>query len=319
MINHRTARMTAVALAVASMGIAGCSTNSTNDTDTNAALAPFHAVPDGAQVVWGPLSCRDAPEGEGLALVCALEMSDPRVSGTEMIEQFQTVTSGQWIFERDVITNAEGTWQGSSQGSDDRDANPIGEAHLVGEGGYEGLEFHYYFTEPVIGEGGHLRGWISESTPAGAASATAAVTPFHAIPATSTRVSGTAACDATGSGTVDPQGELDALVTCQLDLSDPRVRGTETQDRFRILAGDVGAGDVRAADDARITTAEGTWRGRVQAATDDAAVPAAIGEAHYIGESAYEGLEFHYYFGPADLDIAEGGPVAVHGWISPAP
>ena len=56
---------------------------------------------------------------------------------------------------------------------------------------------------------------------------------------------------------------------------------------------------------------------RVQAATDDAAVPAPIGEAHYIGEGAYEGLEFHYYF--ADLEIAEGGPVVVHGWISSAP
>jgi hypothetical protein len=206
---------------------------------------------------------------------------------------------------------------GSAQGSDDFSGNPIGEAHFVGEGGYEGLEFHYYVTEPIFGEGAHLMGWISESTPADAASATAAVTPFHAIPATSTRVSGTAACDSTGSGTIDPQGELDVLVTCQLSLSDPRVSGSETQDRVRILAGDVGAGDVRVAEDARITTSEGTWRGRVQAATDDAAVPAAIGEAHYIGEGAYEGLEFHYYF--ADLDSAEGGPVAVHGWISPAP
>jgi hypothetical protein len=100
-------------------------------------------------------------------------------------------------------------------------------------------------------------------------------------------------------------------------LSHPDVRGTETQDRIRILAGDVGAGDVRAADDARITTSKGTWRGRVQAAADDASVPAAIGEAHYIGEGAYEGLEFHYYF--ADLDSADDGAIRVHGWISPTP
>jgi hypothetical protein len=316
MIIHRAVGMTVVTLAVASLGIAGCSTNSTNDTDTNAAPAPFHAVPEGAQVVWGSASCRGMPS-EDLSLACELDMSDPRVSGTEMIDQFQTVTSGQWIFDRDVITNAEGTWQGSSQGSDDWEGNPIGEAHFVGRGGYEGLEFHYYFTEPVLLEGAHLRGWISESTPA-AASATAAVTPFHAIPTDSRRVSGTAACDATGSGTVDPQGELDALVTCQLSLSDPRVRGTETQDRFRVLAGNVGGGDVRVADDARITTSKGTWRGRVQAATDDAAVPAAIGEAHYIGEGACEGLEFHYYY-YAGLDSAEEDPVVVHGWISPAP
>jgi hypothetical protein len=100
-------------------------------------------------------------------------------------------------------------------------------------------------------------------------------------------------------------------------MSDPRVRGTETQDGFSVLVGNVGGGDVRVADDARITTTEGTWRGRVQAATDEAAVPAAIGEAHYIGQGAYEGLEFHYYF--ADLDSAEDGPVPVHGWISSAP
>jgi hypothetical protein len=285
-------------------------------TDTDA--APFHAVPDGAQVVWGTASCRDGPEDEGggWTLVCAIGMSDPRVSGTESIELFQTVSSGEWIFGRDVITNAEGSWQGSSQGSDDSGGNPIGEAHFVGEGGYEGLEFHYYFIEPILGEGAHLRGWISESTPA-AAPATAAAAPFHAIPADSRRVHGTATCDATGSGTVDPQGELDSLVTCQLKLSHPDVRGTETQDRIRILAGDVGAGDVRAADDARITTSEGTWRGRVQAAADDASVPAAIGEAHYIGEGAYEGLEFHYYF--ADLDSADDGAIRVHGWISPTP
>jgi hypothetical protein len=110
---------------------------------------------------------------------------------------------------------------------------------------------------------------------------------------------------------------LDVVVTCELDLSDPKVSGTETQDRFHILAGDIGAGHVRAAGDARITTAEGTWRGRVQAATDDASVPAPIGEAHYTGEGAHEGLEFHYYF--ADLEIAEDGLVRVHGWISSAP
>jgi hypothetical protein len=146
---------------------------------------------------------------------------------------------------------------------------------------------------------------------------TAPDAPFHAVPAGTVAVNGWVSCESTGSGTADLEGELDVLVTCQLDLSDPRVTGTETQDGFRILAGDVGAGDMRAADDSRITAAGGTWRGRFQAATDDASVPAPIGEAHYIGEGAYEGLEFHYYF--ADLDSAEGGPVAVHRWISPAP
>jgi hypothetical protein len=246
-------------------------------------------------------------------------MSDPRVSGTETIDQYRSFADGsagrQWIFERDVIENAEGTWRGSAQGSDDELANPLGEAHFVGHGAYEGLEFHYYFAAPQYPEGdARLRGWISGSTPLDPESNSAAATPFHAIPTGAVTVSGIAACERTGTGAADAEGVLDLVVTCRLDLSDPRVSGTETQDRFRVLAGSVGAGDVRVADDAHLTTAEGSWRGSVQAATVDAAVPAPIGEAHYVGEGAYEGLEFHYYF--ADLDIAEGDPVLVHGWVS---
>jgi hypothetical protein len=265
------------ALVVAAL-LGACGSDDSSDSavttlESDSNMAPFHAVPGDAQVVWGTVSCADRG---GLALECELDMSDPRVSGTETIEGFQMVAPGSvgrvWIFDSDVITNADGTWRGSAQGADDPPGNPTGESHLVGEGGYEGLEFHYYFTEPVLLEGGFLRGWISESTPADPASSTAPVAPFHPVPAGSVAVSGTAACDDTGS--------------------------------------------VRMADDARIATAEGTWRGRIQAATDDAAVPAAVGEAHYIGEGAHEGLEFHYYF--ADLDIAEDGPVRVHGWISPA-
>jgi hypothetical protein len=274
---------------------------------TESDAVPLHAVPDGAQVVWGFASCRLA---EDHFLTCELDMSDPRVGGTETIESLRWGGTRQWTVEGDVITNVEGTWRGSGQGSDDEDGSPLGEAHFVGEGGYEGMEFVYYVAPPTNGEWTSrplpLRGWISRPTPADSASATAPVAPFHAI-RSATAVSGWAACDSTGSGTVDPEGELDVLVTCQLDLSDPRVSGTETQDRVRVLAGSVGAGDVRGADDARIAAAEGTWRGRIQAASDDAAVPAPIGEAHYIGEGAYEGLEFHYYF--AGLDIADDGPV----------
>jgi hypothetical protein len=318
MIIHRAVGMTVVTLAVASLGIAGCSTNSTIDTDTNAGVAPLHAVPDGAQVVWGSASCQLTGSP---FLTCEFDVSDPRVSGTETIGAVAWTADRQWTVQPDVITNAEGTWRGSGQGSDDEGGNPLAEARFVGEGGYEGLEFHYYVAPPTEGEWEStptpVTGWISRSTSADPASTAPPVAPFHALSAAAVAVSGWAACDSTGSGTVDPEGELDVLVTCELDLSDPRVSGTETQDGFRILAGDVGAGDVRAADDARITTAEGTWRGQVQAATDDAAVPAPIGEAHYIGEGAYEGLEFHYYF--ADLEIAEDGPVRMHGWISPAP
>lgn len=287
------------------------SSDSAMTTESDSASVPLHSVPDDAQVVWGTAQCRAIG-----GLECELDMSDPRVSGIETIDQFRRLARAQWAFDRDVITNADGTWRGSAQGSDNANGDPAGEAHFVGEGAYEGLEFHYYLTEAVFLEGADLRGWISRSTPVDPASSAAPVAPFHPVPAGSVAVSGTAACDSTGSGAVDGQGALDVLVTCQLDLSDPRVSGTERRDRVRILAGRVGAGDVRMVDDARITAADGAWSGTIQAATDDAAVPTLLGEAHYVGEGAHEGLEFHYYF--ADLDSAEDGEVRVHGWISPA-
>ena len=72
MIIHRAVGMTVVTLAVASLGIAGCSTNSNSDTDTSAPLAPLHAVPDGAQVVWGSASCqsRPAPPSSRVSSTC---------------------------------------------------------------------------------------------------------------------------------------------------------------------------------------------------------------------------------------------------------
>ena len=174
------------------------SATTTSDSDTK--TAPFHAVPDDAQVVWGTVQCR-ASGGVVGVLKCELDMSDPRVSGTETIEEYQIVAATDpavWIFDH-VITNADGTWRGSSQGADDPAGNPTGEAHFVGEGAYEGLEFHYYFTEPVLLEGGFLRGWISESTPADPSSSTAPVAPFHPVPAGTVAVSGTAACDDTAA------------------------------------------------------------------------------------------------------------------------
>jgi hypothetical protein len=216
MIIHRKVCMTVVTLAVASLGIAGCRTNSTSDTDTYAALAPLHAVAADAQVVWGSASC----ELTGSPFfTCELDMSDPRVSGTETIEHMAWLAGRQWIVNGDVITNAEGTWRGSGQGSDDEDGAPLSEARFVGEGGYEGLEFHYYLAPPTEGDWLSdpipLTGWISRSTPTDPASTAAPVAPFHAIPVGgAVAVSGWGSCESTGSGTVDPEGELDVVVTC---------------------------------------------------------------------------------------------------------
>ena len=99
-------------------------------------------------------------------------------------------------------------------------------------------------------------------------------------------------------------------VVCELDMSDPRVSGTERHDRFRFVVGRAGAATVWVAEDAVITNSEGTWRGSAQAAENDASTP--CGEAHYVGDGAYEGLEFHYYFFHANLDDS----AHLRGWIT---
>ena len=60
-----------------------------------------------------------------------------------------------------VITNDEGSWSGSAQAAENDDAIPSGEAHYVGEGAYEGLEFHYYFFHADLGDDAEIRGWIT--------------------------------------------------------------------------------------------------------------------------------------------------------------
>ena len=127
--------------------------------------------------------------------------------------------------------------------------------------------------------------------------------PFHAIPTDAVGVFGTAECSFSDVGT-DPEGGAGLVVVCELELSDPRVSGTERHDRFRFVA-ESEAGAVWVAEEATITNEQGTWRGTAQAADDG--LPS--GEAHYVGEGAYEGLEFHYYFGHVD-------DIVVRGWIS---
>ncbi len=144
----------------------------------------------------------------------------------------------------------------------------------------------------------------AQNQPAPASTAAEAV--IHAVAADPLVVTGTAACDFSDDG-VAPEGGAGFRVTCELDLSDPRVRGTEIHDRFRfIFGGDTG--DVWGAEEAVITNDEGTWRGSAQAADDGTP----IGEARYIGEGAYAGLEFHYYFSHVDL----ADKAHVRGWIS---
>ena len=131
-------------------------------------------------------------------------------------------------------------------------------------------------------------------------------TELHPIPADSLVVTGTATCVFSQEGTDPTGGDNNDLATCELDMSDPRVSGTETHDRFRYFEDEAGLW-VWVAEEAIITNSEGTWRGTAQAVDD--LTP--IGEARYVGEGAYDGLVFHYYFSAPGMDVAE-----VHGWIS---
>lgn len=130
---------------------------------------------------------------------------------------------------------------------------------------------------------------------------------FHAIPADSVVVTGTATCEFTEEG-IDPTGgDSNDFVRCKLDMSDPRVSGTETHDRIRYYWDEGAAAGMWLVEKATITNTEGTWRGTAQAVDD--ITP--MGEAHYAGEGAYDGLVFHYYFSEHPI-----GKTIVHGWIS---
>lgn len=134
--------------------------------------------------------------------------------------------------------------------------------------------------------------------------------PLPSVPADAEFVVGTASCSLTEDGidVDDPeQGAGGLLVVCELDMSDPRVSGAERHDRFRTLA-ESRNGLIWLVEDATITNDEGTWRGTALGADSGGPVQ---GEAHYVGEGDYAGLEFHYYFSHMFGDE----DVPLRGWI----
>ena len=154
---------------------------STTTSPTPAApiAAPFHPIPDNSVVVWGiATSCEMDPEGgtnpdgsPGWLYTCELDMSDPRVSGTEIHDALHFVvgrawaeSGGVWVAENATLTNEGGSWSGSVQATEDGGSRPVGEAHYVGEGAYEGLQFHYYFYDGPYDDAPRFHGWISTDT-----------------------------------------------------------------------------------------------------------------------------------------------------------
>lgn len=145
-------------------------------TVTDVAEAP----PDDAAVVAGTGTCTLANLGDevidGVRVVkerftCADEMSDPRVTGTETLvitTRLGASLGGTWSAPEAVLTTDGGTWRGWAQGVVDLNGvlpfaegvTPFnyGEAHYVGEGAYEGLEYHYYMSGS--NERAGITGWI---------------------------------------------------------------------------------------------------------------------------------------------------------------
>jgi hypothetical protein len=162
-------------MVVSLLAVAACGGDDAGDdassaaTETDASdVAPFHEVPADAVGVTGTATCGFSDGGTnadgepGMRVDCELDMSDPRVSGAEIHDGFRTIetpeaAAGMWLVEDATLTNDQGSWSGTAQAADD--GLPCGEAHYVGEDGYDGLEFHYYFCH--VDAGIVLRGWIS--------------------------------------------------------------------------------------------------------------------------------------------------------------
>ena len=104
---------------------------------------------------------------------------------------------------------------------------------------------------------------------------------------------------------------------CIHEMSDPRVTGSES---LPIVSHSVGNGGTFTVADAVLETDGGTWRGSGRGVfTFEPVLPEPLlppinfGEMHYIGEGAYEGLEYRYYLSGSNYGLA------IAGWISEIP
>lgn len=138
-----------------------------------AAPTPFHAIPDDFATVSGGADCslsgnagiNPKTGGPGFKVTCAVEMDDPRVSGIEIADRIRITerdgTGYVWVAEEATISNEEGTWRGIIQTADNG-SQRNGEGHFIGEGAYEGLEHHYYWSVNAADQ--HIRtGWVYSS------------------------------------------------------------------------------------------------------------------------------------------------------------
>ena len=173
MINKRVTA--GLSVLVLSLATAGCSSDSTVDQSV---------PPDDAIVAVGTGTCDMTPVSDDMVdgvdvivehFVCQLDMSDPRVNGIEDLmvvsRLADSATGGTWTAVDATLTNDQGVWRGSSQGVFDLvGVSPFaeglvpynyGEAHYIGEGAFEGLEYHYFISGS--NEQAGVTGWITSA------------------------------------------------------------------------------------------------------------------------------------------------------------
>jgi hypothetical protein len=169
----------AIGLAAAASLLLGACSGDSDDSEADRVgevpieMASFPAVPADAVFVVATVDCfdtdmevevdEDVEDAISWLWMCEIDASDPRVSGIERHAGFRSLAQSRdglvWLVEDATITNDEGTWRGAALGADS--GGPVqGEAHYVGEGAYEGLEYHYYLAD-LDGRDTQTRGWIS--------------------------------------------------------------------------------------------------------------------------------------------------------------
>lgn len=138
--------------------------------------------PDDALTVVGDAACSWSLTGEdvvdGVRVIeerfdCRLDLSDPRVSGTEVVDVVTRIDDwargGTWT-ATGRITSEDGSWVGTGHGAVSTVGNlpeapglspaNFGEMRYEGEGALDGLTFQYYVsgTNSVLGYSGWIEG-----------------------------------------------------------------------------------------------------------------------------------------------------------------
>ncbi len=175
----------ATAVVIAGVLVAGSALNRVPAPVPPATPSTSTAVVTSPTAVAGTSSCTYGADSERIVdgavqltvqMHCPLQMSDPRVTGSEdftlVIRQLDAAVAATWTATDMVLTTAGGTWRGEGSGVVDYQGNlpmapglselQIGGFDLVGEGNYEGLEFHFYIAGAGVGAnpGYDTVGWI---------------------------------------------------------------------------------------------------------------------------------------------------------------